>query len=118
MAEAWTVQTGQHLPVASAPTTAAQYNADQSPLADKEAFAQILRTNNYGHVDIETYRQQMLATARMKQVTRPLLAWPKWIITYLNNDNRRGTLLLSQGLSTTTSRGNLRAKANTQSYVL
>jgi hypothetical protein len=118
VAEAWTVQASQHLPKASALTTAAQYNADQSPLADKEAFAQILRTNNYDHVDIETYRQQMLATARVKQVKCSLLAWSKWITSYLNNDNRRNTLLLPQGLSTTTSRGNLRAKANTQSYVL
>ncbi|MDO7884237.1 hypothetical protein [Hymenobacter cheonanensis] len=118
MAEARAVQISHSLPVASASTSPAQYNADQSPLVDKEAFAQILRASNYGHVDIETYRQQMLVTARDKQVLRSLPAWSKWIITYLNNDSQRGVLLLPQTLSTTTSQGNLFAKANTQSYVL
>ena len=118
MAEARTLQTSQPLPVASASIAPAQYNADQSPLVDKEAFAQILRASNYGHVDIETYRQQMLTTARYKQVLRSLPAWSKWIITYLNNDSRRGVLLLPQALSSITSLGNLFAKANTQSYIL
>ncbi|MFD1874287.1 hypothetical protein [Hymenobacter bucti] len=118
MAEAWTGQTSQQLPGASPPTSLTEYNADQSPLVDKEAFAQILRTNNYGHVDIETYRQQMLDTARTRQVRRSLPAWSKWITTYLNNDNKRGALLLPQALSTPTSQGNLRAKANTHSYIL
>jgi len=118
MAEACNVQAGQPLPAASTPASQVQYKADQSPLIDKESFAQILRSNNYAHVDIETYRQQMLSTARTKQVTRPLAAWSKWIITYLNNERQRGALLTPQALSAATSPGNLRAKANTQAYVL
>jgi hypothetical protein len=118
MAEACNVQAGQPLPAAITPTTQVQYEADQSPLVDKEGFAQILRANNYGHVDIETYRQQMLATARAKQVTRSLAAWSKWIIAYLNNERQRGALLIPLALSVTTSPGSLRAKANTQSYIL
>jgi len=106
------------LPPLTGPTyDQAQCSADESPLADKAAFAQILQAGGYSDVDKELYRQQMLATARLKKVALPTARWHKWITTYLNNERRRAPLLPQQPVTPPTTE-NLRTKSNPDAIVL
>lgn len=95
----------------------AQCSADESPLANKAAFAQILQDGGYGDVDKELYRQQMLTTARRKQVMLSPARWHKWIITYLNNE-RRGAPLLPPQLIAPPTTESLRIKSNPNAIVI
>ena len=70
-------------------------NAKDGPLGNEDLFADVARMGNYGHVDFETYRMQMLATAQGKALQMPVQSWHKWIIGYLNQDRMGNKLLLA-----------------------
>lgn len=94
------------------------HSADNSPLADPEAFATILRRNGHGGVNMDLYRQQMLTKALDNNTRRTLPHWQSWIVKFLNNELRSGPLLLPQALNPTSASTNLRTKANLTSYTL
>lgn len=93
-------------------------SADDSPLADPEAFAAILRRNGYSQVDMPLYRHQMLTKASDNNTRRTLPHWQAWIVKFLNNEQRSGPLLLPQTPTPTSASINLRLKANLTSYTL
>ncbi|MDO7877324.1 hypothetical protein Q5H93_21445 [Hymenobacter sp. ASUV-10] len=104
-------------------TTTDELSADDSPLVNAEHFVRILREGNYAHVDIETYRLQMLATARDNTLALSLPRWRKWIISYLNNDRAKDALLLAAQASSSSptlhgSIGDLHAKGTVQQPIL
>ena len=96
-------------------------DANSSPLGDASQFERIARQGNYGQVDFETYRLQMLATAQDKNLRLPAQRWRKWIISYLNHDRSTNKLLLAltgQTQHRSIGLGDLHAKAKNQQPTL
>lgn len=102
-------------------TEALKLDANSSSLGDASQFEHIARQGNYGQIDFETYRLQMLATAQDQSLRMPAQSWRKWMISYLNQDRSANKLILALTGPTqhrSTGLGDLHAKANNQQPLL